>query len=66
MKLSERVKESITMLCILERSMMIDPSRSDTVILIKPENVKFVLDDAVELMTAFKDLLEFPINEQGG
>lgn len=54
------------MLRILERSMMIDPSRSDTVILIKPENVKFVLDDAVELMTAFKDLLEFPINEQGG
>lgn len=60
MKLTERVKESITMLNILKRSMMLDPNRSDTVILIKQENVEFVLDDAIELMTAFKNLLEFP------
>lgn len=64
MKLTERVKESITMLNILKRSMMLGPNRSDTVILIKQESVEFVLDDAIELMTAFKNLLEFP-NERG-
>ena len=60
MKLTERVNESITMLNILKRSMMLDPNRSDTVILLKQESIEFVIDDAIELMTAFKNLLQFP------
>lgn len=60
MKLTERVNESIAMLNNLKSSIMADPNRSDTVILVKQESAEFVLEDAIELMTAFKNLLQFP------